>query len=403
MAAYTAASRGFKVVLVERKKNIAEVTRACGQILYVRPFSPLAGGRTYMEPVSVDVGTDVTLFRNVNIGFTVEYRGQLRPYLNWLQVSPAGHVIHRFKPNERPWGFFYEKDVFLAGLLDLCGKAGVQVMSETIGLGAENTPTGVRVRVRTAAGEETMEAANAVAADGLASKIADSLGLGSRRKMLGPGMSGVSYIVEGIKSPLATGSLISYTIPSLGPAMNIVIGQRASNTNSVGGVKFKYEDLAVHPAFQTILSGTHVIATQGWAADIRSPMLEPVAGNVVIIGDATAPIETWTMGAVACAYQAVMAIEKERQNQSGYADYVRWWRGAFAFNQPDYFKIVSDYYAFNRVCSDADIDYLFGLLSDRIGIPGNLIAENMDLIRRQNPELHERLLHSKDKGMFEKK
>jgi len=43
-------------------------------------------------------------------------------------------------------------------------------------------------------------------------------------------------------------------------------------------------------------------AAGGSKYGLLTPIREPVEGNVVVVGDAAAPIETWTQGAVASAY-----------------------------------------------------------------------------------------------------
>ena len=59
MAAKTAAEDGLKVILVERKKNITEINRACSQIFYLKKLTPSGEAETgsskkdgYIESVS---------------------------------------------------------------------------------------------------------------------------------------------------------------------------------------------------------------------------------------------------------------------------------------------------------------------------------------------------------------
>ena len=70
--------------------------------------------------------------------------------------------------------------------------------------------------------------------------------------------------------------------------------------------------------------------------------------------------------------------------------------------RPDYFAKVSDHYIFNRVCTDAEIDVLFGLFRDKVGIPGQLIAANIDLIAAASPEIHAKLLKAGEANMWQK-
>jgi len=160
--------------------------------------------------------------------------------------------------------------------------------------------------------------------------------------------------------------------------------------------------VAAHPVFKPLLAKAKLVEKQAYAADIYTQIVEPITGNVIVAGDAAAPVETWIQGGVACGYQAVKAIEKQRAGSDGYADYIKWWQSAFAFNQPEYFKIVSDYYAFNRVCSDEDVDWLFGMLKDQVGIPGLLIEQNMEAVKAGRPELYRKLEDAKQKGMWGK-
>jgi len=46
MAAKTAAEDGLKVVLIERKRNITEINRACSQIFYVRKLTVMADDKS---------------------------------------------------------------------------------------------------------------------------------------------------------------------------------------------------------------------------------------------------------------------------------------------------------------------------------------------------------------------
>ena len=122
-----------------------------------------------------------------------------------------------------------------------------------------------------------------------------------------------------------------------------------------------------------------------------TPIREPVAGNVVIVGDAAAPAETWIQGAVAMAYQAVKAIEKEFNGQKGYPEYLNWWQQAFAFNTPVYTKTLGMLHPLHSICSDEDIDYIHNLFRDKIGIPVMMVARNLELIKEGRPELYEKL------------
>jgi digeranylgeranylglycerophospholipid reductase len=412
MAAKTAAEDGLKVILIERKRNITEINRGCCQIFYINKLAPSGESErgtpradAYTEPVSVEVGADKTRFHFPVPGFSIDYSGTLRPYLNWIHISPSGYQIHRYKLNDRPWGYYYHKETFLADLLTSVEKAGAEVWAETNGLGAENTKDGVRVRLRGKSGEQTLEARAAIAADGIHSRIAESLGLNQKRQALGPlHLSFVHYIMEGVETGLPESAWLTWSIPSINPYGFIAIGMSAENKHTLGafGTEKLSPDTVLkkfinHPKYAHMFQHAQVVKKEGMGRSgiLLGPIREPVAGNVVIVGDAGAIAETWIQGAVACAYQAVKAIEKELNGEEGYPEYINWWQHAFAFNTPDYLKMVSTLYPLNRLCSDEDMDYIFSLFQGRLGIPEKMVANNLELIKQGKPELYEKLTKGK--------
>jgi flavin-dependent dehydrogenase len=412
MAARTAAEDGLKVVLIERRRNISEINRACSQIFYLSKLTPTGESETgsrkrdgYTEAVSVEILADKSRFHFPGPGFSVDYTGSLRPYLNWIQLSPSGYQIHRYKINERVWGFYYQKDVFLSDLLASAEKAGARVLRETIGLGTENTPSGVRVLVKTKSGEQTLKAKAAIAADGKRSRIVESLGLNKDRHQFAPGgRKFVHYIMEGLKTDLTDASWLSITIPSLNPYGNILIGMWADNMNSIGTMAAGdssadevLERFFHHPRYAHWFRHARVVkkeAAAGRSGGALTPIREPVAGNVLIVGDAGAPSETWVQGAVASGYQAVKAVEKELNGQQGYPEYTAWWQKSFAFNGPEYLELNRGIYPVNRLCSDDEVDCIYKLFEGRIGIPQMMIAKNLDLIKSERPTLYEKFVKS---------
>jgi len=404
MAARTAAEDGLKVIMVERKRNVTEINRACCQIFYTYKKHPVSGrprSDGYIDPVSVECEASKTRFNFPVPGFSIDYHACLRPYLNWLHLSPGGNIVYRYELNEWPWGFYYDKEAFVAELLASVETAGVEVRPETLGLGAENTGDGVRVRVKTKSGEETLEARAAIAADGVSSKIVDSLGLNKTRQVLPRAAEGfVHYIVEGVETGLPDSAWLTWAVPSINRTWSIMLGMWADNRHMLGtsGIdpvraldKFM-SDARYAPMFRHArVVKKHALASGRMLAPIR----EPVAGKVVIVGDAGSPAETWIQGAVACGYQAAKAIEKELSGQKGYPEYVAWWQQAFAFNTPTYINLLPNIFDLPKLCSDEEIDYIYSLVRDKIGSPLALANENLELIKAGRPELYERLTRGK--------
>ena len=401
MAAKTAAEDGLKVLLIERKRNITEITRTCLQIFYIRKLSACKvglHGDGYIEPVSAEVTDKTYRFNFPGPGFSLDYNGPLKTYYNWIEVSPSGYPIYRRK--DSIWGFFYDKEAFVAELLASAQKAGAEILPQTIGLAAENTPDGVKVRVRGKAGEQTLEARKAIAADGRESNIVDSLGLNQKRQELTPPRQGgglVGYELEGVETDLPPSSFLSACIPSINRLLTIYLGQMSGDKSVLISGSEEIQKFMKHPNFAHWFHHARVVkktATAGGGAKygLLGPIKEPVEGNVVVVGDAAAPIETWSQGAVASAYMAVKAIEKELNGQKGYAEYIDWWQKAFYFHNPDYWRMVFGMFTLANAWScDEDVDYVYNLFKDKVGPPQIIIGENLEMIKPEKPELYERL------------
>jgi len=404
MAAKTAAEDGLKVALLERKKNIAEINRACLQIFYINKITPnpeTGRGESkmdgYIDPVSVEMLPEKCRFHFPVPGFTLDFAGPLRAYYDWIQISHAGHRVHRYPPNDKVWGFYYQKEALIASLLAQAEKAGVEVLGETLAIGAENATDGVKVRIKRKSGEETITGRQAIAADGLSSRIVQSLGLNENRTIR-PTRHILAYVLEGVEASFHDTSLLSFTIPSVSSTGNIWMGLMAGGRNilGIGSSADKppgaiLDSFLKLPAFGDWFARAQVVGKKATAIASRTPIKEPVAGNVVVVGDAGASAEAWIQGAVASGYQAAKAILKENNGQPGYQDYIDWWQNAFAFNRSAYQKLLASVYPLNRVCSDEDIDYLFQLFKDEIGIPTLLVAAKLDKIERGRPELYRKL------------
>jgi len=407
MAAKTAAEDGLKVLLIERKRDITEINRACLSAFYIHKVTTsidVEEGETnadgYIDPVSVELLPDKCRFHFPVPGFSLDYDGSYTPYYHWIELSPSLYQIHRHKPNDKFWAIYYQKELFLASLLASAQKAGAEILPETIGLGAENSPDGVKVRVRGKSGEQTLEARAVIAADGLNSSIVESLGLNKDRKVMSPPYKIIDYEMEGVETNLPRCSLLWITVPSVNPTENIGMGPKAeervsifvmtTGTLSPGTVLEKFMK---YPTFAPWFRNARVVkkTAAGVGTGLRTPIREPVTGNVVIVGDAGAPVETWIQGAVASGYMAVKAIEKELNGQKGYLEYIDWWQKAFAFNDPDYFKRVGGHYPLPSLCSDEELDYLFSLFQGRVGNAVGLVANNLELIKDKRPELYQKL------------
>jgi len=405
MAAKTAAEDGLKVLLIERKRDTTEVNRACTQWFYtdaIMPIRETEEGITradgYIEPVSVEILPGKCRFIFPVPGFSVDYDGILVPYYNWITISPSGYYMYTYPPNEKIMGFYFQKEVLLAGLLASVEKAGVEVLTETIALGAENTSDGVKVLVRGKTGEQTLEARKAIAADGVASTIAESLGLNKNRQAMTPPIKILAYDMEGVETGFPRYSFLSVAFHRLGLLGSVGMGLRGGDngvwlyTMIAANVSpaVVLDNFMKHPMYAPWFRRAQVVKKTACAVTLHTPMWEPVAENVVVVGDAGAPVETWVQGALACGYMAVKAIEKELNGQEGYPEYIDWWQKAFYFHNPRYQQRLTGF-NLNGGCSSEELDYLYRLFQGRVGSLQGLVYYNLDLIKQDRPELYQKL------------
>lgn len=396
-AAAVAAEKGLKVALLERKKEIAAVNRLCGQFTNISMIN--VGGKVkygYVGQLNLEVGTRSTKVHFPDEGFSIDYEGPLRPYMNYVHVSPSGHLVYRER--NRFFGFFWEKESLLKGLMDRCLRSGVEIRTECLVIGAENIKGGVAVTCRSPAGQEIIEAGRLIASDGKDSKIVDSLGLNSRRQLFSSRVTkAVGYVLEGVRNELRLNSWVCFTVPSLSIGnfwMFMVSGDR--NVLGVTGFQPDPESsvrkLMEWPTFAPWFSGAKVVrklATSGLQS--YTPLMEPSYGNVLAVADSAAMVEVTNPGAVLCGYKGAVATIREMEGKNGYAEYTAWWKKAFDTMDPDYLKAAGRFYAVNAVCNNDDVDYLYRLVGNEVGVPAVLASGKMDIISRERPELYEKI------------
>jgi flavin-dependent dehydrogenase len=392
MAAKTAAEDDLKVLLIERKKNITEINRPCGQFTNISMIN--VGGKVkygYTEPLNLDVGTNNTVVHFPRPGFSIDYNGPIRPYYNYICFSPSGHKVYREK--DKFFGFYWEKEILLKGLLASCRKARVEVKSETIAMSVEDNQDCVKVFVRDKGGENTYEAKRLIAADGSSSTIAEGLGMNSNRKVLNAPSQGKRvgrryYVLEGVETEYRLNSWIILTLPKPGRCnFYMVTGDR----NVLGGA---VEETMKMPFYERWFHRARIVRKMGMGAfPIRTPMWEPAIGNVLVIGDASVTVETSNPGAIAGGYMAAKATIMELKGEPGYPEYTAWFINAYDSNQPEYLKAAGRNFALNTLCSNEEVDYLFQIVEDQVGVVSTLVGkpENMKQIKADRPALYSKL------------
>jgi len=396
MAAKTAAEQNLKVALIERRKDITKWTRADCMMFYGLEGDFLG------EDIKVEVGK-VIFPKN---GFEVKYSGGLYPLYHWRPMSPGGHRIDF--SSEHPIAAVFNKEILLRGLLGEVEKLGVTIFSGTPGVKAENTEKGAKVLIKSKGKESWLEAGKVIAADGVNSRITESIGLNKERPPMGT-FKVVQYIIEGVENPYPNAWTQFYgkSISPFAPAhfLQTVCGESLHKMGAIrpapGNPEEDLKFVMKKSLFSSWFKRAKVVNKMGVSIKPLLPIERPVIGNVMSIGDAAAFVEAENQGALMCGYHAGQAILKEIEGKDGMKDYINWWQQSFEFNNPDIHRVAQGF-AFNPYYEDEEIDYLFSLVEgqtlegtiNQYKIPKMLwaaIFKHKERIQKEKPELRQKI------------
>ena len=147
LAGYTAAQKGLNVTIVDMKRDITTVNRACSaQFVLDEGY----------EGETLKTGDGKLVF--TKNGFEVPYRGKLVPILHNYMYSPKGHRVAFEYEDLRPTALKFDKKELLRGLLEQCEKAGVEIRTNTMALKGRDNGKSVVLTLRGDRGQYELEA-----------------------------------------------------------------------------------------------------------------------------------------------------------------------------------------------------------------------------------------------------
>ncbi len=393
MAAKTAQQEGLKVLLVEQKKDITKVRRTGAEGLITRPNC---------DEETVTVEGEKIIFHNND--FSINYHGPWVDMKQTLHISPNGSqvVIER---DETPVARIFNKEVLLEELLSEVQKSGCEIENETMGIKAENIKGAVVVTLQSKGKQKEVRSRIAIAADGVNSRIVESLGLNKKRKFFGAPKL-VSYFLEGVNTrfPNAFISFIGRSYGRVGyfmpkaprkagaPPLFEIAGATEEGLN-----KFLSEG-----KYSAWFKEANIVRKTSAVLNFYSPIPDPVAGNVMIVGDAAAFIEVYIQGAIMYGYRAAKAAAKELKEGNGFTEYVNYWRTSYEYNRPGKMEEACRMALGLPALEDKELDYLFALLApkkmksyyDEFTYPKHMIEAIMGQIpniREERPDLAKKI------------
>ncbi len=361
MAAKTAAEKGMTAIVIERKKDVSRIRRAC--------CSHFVMDDDY-ENEGIQVGNGKIIFpRN---GFEVRYDGPTLNLTDKYFNSPKAHRIHFSHQNGKPIAIKCDKGKLLQGLLEECQQHGVEFRMNSVAYQAEDTGDRVKVHVVSRERRSTITARKGIAADGANAHITGSLGMNDGRKYYYTAYA-EKYIMGGVHDvePLSWNFYFGRTFRSNPP---VIIAPSFYDDNTVevtimGGSTTKpaavFKKVTTESPLARIFKDAKLIDTHGCSLRTFQSLKVPHKGNVIAAGDSAAFIEVEVQGGLMCGYHAANAVAGELNGENGFDNYTTWWQESFEFNSDDYLKVAQGY-ALVPVYSDDELDYLFSLTEDQV-------------------------------------
>lgn len=400
MAAKTLAEYGVEVALLERKKVIPEIGRACAMMLLIF-HEGYFGDRMRFNR------RDGMLCFPKN-GFSVKYDGPVKDVYAVYGYSSRGHQIKfgdcddgRKIGDAAKIALTHDKSILLSGLLNEAESLGAAVFPNTNVTGIEKGAKGVTV----VAGNQEFTAPFVIAADGINSLIAQKLGFNKERKYYGMLISRAYHMVDVEEIDPNAFMMIFFGQPT--PSVCAFSPRAAGDGFLVHGITFSP---AVDPdrVFNR-LTGEGFTKSwfkkakkiKGYAAteNLWEPIVEPYKDNVLLIGDTSWCQEAENTGSLMCGWKAAnvvtVALTDGKINREGVEDYITWWKDSFceAYDYRSYMKN----WTLPNFFLDEEINYLFSNLKetmpatlnayDFFRLVGEQLGKLMGKIVEERPDL----------------
>ena len=397
MAAKTAAERGLKVVLIERRKDISIIRRACCAHFIMDDD---------YENEAIQLKDGKIIF--TKNGFEVNYTGQTLDLVHKYFYSPKGHKIHFSHSDGRPFAVKFDKGVLLKGLWEECQALGVEFMMETVAYKAKDTDSGVEINVTRRGRRSTVKADKAIDAGGVNAHITGSFGMNKERKYFATALVN-KFIVEGQKDYDARDYNFYYgrVFTSSGSVIldPSIYGGKIFEVVLLGSQKAPpsiiFDKLRTSSPIAHIFEGAKIIDVHGCSVKAFTSLTVPYKGNVLSAGDAAAYVEVEVQGGLMSGYHGANAIVKELNGENGFEQYTQWWQKSFEFNSDDYLKVAQGY-VLVPYYSDDELDYLFALIEDEVLEGTNSqyktpkvywpsILRHKEKIAKEKPELYKKI------------
>ncbi len=401
MVAKEMAAAGQDVLLVDIKKDIPLINRSCCTMLINEP-------NTHGETVHI-VDNNLHFEKT---GFTVKYSGQFVKLVKSSRLSPGGYKLTMANEKEGV-AHPYTKEVILRDLLQEAVQNGVDILTETAGIKAENINGGVKVYLRSSHSRflKEVRCKIAFAADGVNSQITRGLKLAKQRKYFGS-YRVASYFLDEVDYPywdswitcvgkghtqLGRGQIymVPKYLPNAKPGDKPILDVFCGSPIGVPSKQSLDWCLQEGP-FNEWFHNAKIVHKAACVLNFYTCIMNPVEGNIVVVGDAASFIETYCQSALVYGYRAAQAALKQLDTGKGYEDYSTFWRESFEYCWPGEIEKALQGFGLHMI-SDEELDYIFsltdkeeyfGYVSENTAprVMKEAIMSHIDQIKKERPE-----------------
>ncbi|MFC1591096.1 NAD(P)/FAD-dependent oxidoreductase [Thermodesulfobacteriota bacterium] len=405
MAAKTAGENGLRVALIERKKTIADINRACSMMVVTLT------GEYLGDRVTLNTRDKRLCFPGY--GFSVRYDGPHQNFYSWTIYSHKANKI-QLGDYEKNSGMgdkgrvsaTYDKSALLRCLLEDCVAANVDVYSgyNVIGSRTENG----KVTVFTSSGTK-FTGTFVIGADGRSSRLAKTLGKNTNRHYYGTNTS-VGWEMTGVE-PSEKYALFQIFLPE-DPPMRIWMTPRANGEEHFAFVSCTQPGYDCLGAFDRFISEgpfaswfrnaekTRALSAIG---NMYSHIDDPYKDQVILISDAIWCQEAEMTGALISGWKAAgavaFALAEGTISRKGVSGFLDWWRDE-VINKLDHKDMIRN--AVMPYClTRDDIDYLLSKITRTLKsildpyetpkIVGAAMAEIMPIVTKERPDVFQKL------------
>jgi flavin-dependent dehydrogenase len=402
LAAKRVAERSLRVVVIEKRRDVSKITRACSQLFIM--------DKDY-EKESIQVKEGKIIFpRN---DFEVDYDGPTFNIMDTYRISPNGRKVHFAKKDKSPNAIRFDKGMLLKDLWEKCESSGVEFRSGTVAYDAKDSAQGVEVSLTCRGAKSTLRAKKIIVADGGNSRIAEALGMNKGRTLYATAPCMI-YTIEGVKDFERTAwkryhighpyqsrmpIIMHASLEGENVAELVIMGSKDQTPEQI------YYDITTKGPMSNMFEKAKLIRKTGAVVKVFDPMKMPYQGNVLVIGDAGAFVEVEVQGGLMCGFHGSNAVIKEIAGEGGFEEYTKWWLDSFEFQNEEELKKSMSTLLSATFCADDELDYLFALTEDEV-LEGTYsqwnqpklmwasILRHREKIAKEMPKLYEKIQKS---------